>query len=577
MTVLKDLSYDQKRWFAQVAMQLIWADGDLALSEYENFQMVIQLFDDNETQISLVDQLEGGQIEERAIPEDLPKEVLSEVYLELLSFAISDWSVGPEEKSFLENLAVTLNFTKDYRAKLFRWANLGMNWQRQQQDMLPEGTTAESSTVVVGQLDGQQKYWYAEVLIGAIVLDGIVDQAQFEPLKAALSFITDHKQKITLLTKIKKSYMAKLTAPPAMEARNFYLIFFEILKIFAADDSLSFRETDFLNRYISLTGLPNELAKQGADWCRRGIMWKQERVLLAKKTEFNPDPTSSLQVSQDRWIPHEKNSSLQYRIQSCFLCGPSTKVNVRQLKPKTQKPQSNIFGVPVYGVPLNSSFEGMNFNLIKVNVCPKCGFASTDRNNFQTNRAGTPLDHFADTDFRSSWKKGIPGRKKALSLIQSEADLLSPSINYIQATYQLALESLAATEAFHSEPGNQWKDVMLRLTLAEVLKSSGKSPEALTILKAVSLKAKDMMSNSRDDLSVIQAAKLLFMVALYFDKPNAAMSYYNFFNTLKTEKVPKMEPGVQKRFKSAYTSVRKAFGDRQEYSHKKLKTYSLHR
>jgi len=577
MPVLNELSYDHKRWFAQVAMQLIWADGDLAISEYENFQTVIQLFEDNETQKELINQLEGGQIEERPIPTDLPKDILAEVYLELLSFAISDWSVGAEEKDFLEKLAVKLNFTKNYRAKLFRWANLGMNWQRQQRDMLPSGVSAESSAIVVGPLSDVQRYWYAEVLIGAIVLDGIVDQNQFEPLKAALSFITNQKQKIALLGTIKNSYMAKLNPPPPMEAGDLYLIFFEILKIFAADDSLSFKETDFLNRYIGLCSMPKELAQQGIEWCRRGIAWKQDRALLAKKTEFNPEESSSLQVSRDRWVPHDENTSLQYRKQSCFVCGPSSPVLVRQLKPKTQKPISNIFGVTVYGVPLNSSFQGMDFNLIKILVCPSCGFASTERSDFQTNEGGKRPDYFGDTDFRSSWRKGVSDREKSLKIIKSEAESLTPSLTYVQTSFALAVESLQAIQAFHYEPLNQWREVMLNLTLAEVLKSGGKSAEALNIIKEVSLKAKKMMDNSREDLLVILAAKTLFMIALYFDKPSAAMGYYNFFNTLKAEQVPKMEPGMQKRFKGVYSSVLKAFGDRQEYSHKKLKSYTLDR
>ncbi|OGG96627.1 MAG: hypothetical protein A2527_03460 [Candidatus Lambdaproteobacteria bacterium RIFOXYD2_FULL_50_16] len=573
METIKKLEEKHKFWFATAAIQLIWADGDLSIREFEQFSRVTELFSDTATQKKLVTILESGKISLAEVPADIPQSALADIYLELLTFAISDWDLGDAEKDYLERLAVRLNFTKPYRAKLFRWANQGMTWQRKQRNFLPPGVEVDACVVPVGDYDERQKYWYAQVLVSAILLDGIVSGEQFEPLKNAVSFLKHPKLKASLLTQIKNNVKVKLSAPPSIPLDGLYVIFFEVLRMFGADDSLSIKETSFIQNYIRTTQLPEKLISLGVEWCQTGINWRKEKAVLAKQVEFN-QVGSSLSMSADRWLLHSKNSSLMYRKQTCWLCGCAD-VTVRQLKPKSQKPRSNIFGVPIYGTAISAGEKGLDFHKLAINFCPTCGFASNSRHHFKTSEDTKALEPLENEDFKLLWKRVSAKQKSIIAQLVAEPESTSPSWEYVQDSYRLALETLECFNQFKYDLSTQWRKANLLLVLAQLQSAQGLGSEADNTLEEIRLIAKEVMENAREDALTLSAAQFLFSEGLYREDNNTAMEYYNFFQVMKNEHFEEMDPQGKKRFSGMFNQVNKVFQDRSFYAKNKLKGLEL--
>ncbi|MDT8445696.1 MAG: hypothetical protein RRB13_02210 [bacterium] len=570
-SLMKALSPAHQTWFANMAIHAIWADGRIALSEFENFQRLLSLMKNLGDKTQLIRKLENNQADPLTLPEDIDRSILPEIYLELVNFAICDWDLADEEKAFLDELAALFDFSRAYRTRTLQWAQEGLRWQEDQKLLLPREVELTNSRVPLHRMDVAQKIWYAEVLIGAVMIDGIVDDLELKLLRTALNFVDDAVEKRRLVGFVKNRLRPSLLSPPNLDFETIYLIFFEVLRVLSLNDDLANKEVLFIGDYVRACNLPILLEERALVWCKRGISWRQKRKGLAKVASFGDGTAgSSLSKSEDRWLPHPESNALLFREQGCYACDSEQPVRVYRLRPKSQKSRTNLFGVPYYLGPMTEKDDALDYSRIKVHICPECYFASTQKEMFRPKEAARIPTVFSNREFLRLWSEGKERRKAEYRLIEEERDLILPGLAHVQTAFELAMHSIDMIQRFKPEEANVWLKVDCSLTLAEQLMQGGQNSEAERYLMDAERMARDLMLSTRDNLLSLKAARLLFQVALYQGNQSSASNYLNFFIRLKDDKFKDMEGAEKSHFTGVFNEVKRDFEDREELNKTKL-------
>ena len=570
--LMKLLTPAQQYWFANLLIHAIWADGKIVLSEFESLQRLIGLFKSLENRTQLMRHLENNQGEPIVLPPDLDRKLLPQVYLEVLNFSISDWDLAEEERNFLETLSNQFGFAKSFQYTLMQWAEEGLRWQEDQRLLVPREVTLKNPRVPLHQMTDQQKVWYAEVLVSVVMIDGIVDPMEIKLLRTALSFVAEEKEKKRLLAFIKNRMRPSLLSPPpGLEMEVIYLIFFEVLRVMSLNDELANKEMIFIGDYIKACNLPASLEDRTLVWCKRGTTWRQKRKSLAKLGAFvDLGSGSSLEKSEDRWLPHGENNSLQYREQTCYLCDNNLPIKVYRLRPKSQKPATNLFGLPVYVGAMTAQDHPLDFNKVKISVCPNCLFASPAKESFRAKEVDKVPPVFEDRDFLVQWMEGTEKRKASYGMLLQELESVNPSVPHVEKLYRLAIHCLNQLQKARPDDRQRWGIIFLGLGLAEILVNAGHVGEAEKELLEAERLSKELMLSTRDNELSLRSAKLLFQLALYQNNAKSASNYLNFFVRLKDEKMASMKPAEKSQFLGYFNEVKRDFEDREELQKSKL-------
>ena len=570
--LMQRLSEEQQVWLVDLAVAAIWADGEITMPEFENFSRLVSCLNDPLQKKLSVKKLEDRKVVPVSLPEGLPKEVLPVIYQEIMGIMICDWILAEEEKDLLEQLSDIFGFTKMYRAKLIHWAEEGMAWQEEQRYLLPKGITLDDSRVPLHEMDGPQKVWYAEALISAIMIDGLIDEIQMRILKRAMVFIDNPKEVQRLIGYVKNKLRPSLLSPPGLNNETIYQIFFEILRVISTNE-LSSKELVFIGDYARVCNMPQGVEDQAVDWLKKGITWRQKKKSMTEGAAFDNDGASSLAKSEDRWLDHPVNNSLTYRDQACWFCEEDFEIKVYRLRPKSQKPMSNLFGIPYYKEPMTKADHFLDFNRIRISLCPRCLFASPAKEMFKPKTGGVKPKVFGMREFQDFWRKGLDGRKTAFEGLLKERDPLKSNLSEVKSLYRVAIQGAEALKQFDPVGLNQWAPVSLKLTLAEILMGEGQPTEAEKILFEAEALAQKLQTSTRENRYSLMSARLLFMIALYKGDKMAAGGLLNFFLKLKDEKFASMTQEEKSQFSGMLGGVKRDFEDREELVKTKLEGF----
>ena len=283
-SLMKALTPNQQLWFANLVIHAVWADGRIALSEFENFQRLLSLLKSFEQKQDLLQRLENHQVEAVTLLPDLDPSLLPIVYLEVLNFAICDWDLAQEEQDFLSELADIFHFDQVYQASVMQWAQEGMRWQEDQQLLLPRDLSLTEPRFSVDQLNEHQKRWYAEVLISSVMIEGLEGEVEVSLLQKALDFVEDPLVKQQLLAYVRANQSPILVTPVNIPPLIVYQALFEVLQVFTLSDELSARGVEYIGTYIEVCNLAPGLKERAILWCTKGILWRKKRKDLNPAT-----------------------------------------------------------------------------------------------------------------------------------------------------------------------------------------------------------------------------------------------------------------------------------------------------
>jgi len=562
------LNKEQRVWYADLVISAILADNEISPSEVDFLKQVIAIVPEANKKKELMQRISSKKKAELTAPTGMSKEILAAIFVELMLIMISDLDFADDEKVFLKQVADLFGFEKTYYLELMRWAEEGLQWKNSQQDLVAGGEKIENFQVSLGQLNSEQRKWYAQALIATIMLDGAIDEMELSFLKAAVSFVDNRKDQMELMGYVRNKMAPPLKNPPAMPESVLVYIFVEIIRIVSADETLSYAEQAHLKQISDLCGFKADQFEKCIAWCNRGISWMQNKNPLITNCKIiaKRQPATLAGGGMEQ---NAENNSLLDREFSCFVCESKQKVRAYQLKPHTQEPNRNIFGITAY----LESLEGhdyVDFNKIRVITCPTCLFSSINKDLFKKSEKDKIPDILNNRNFRSAWIKDIKNRKSKLGGKLDELFSIHRSMETVSKSYQLAIQAADLLGAANNDESQKWQAVTLLMTLAEIQMNDGNAEMAESTLGKARERANNLFKNAVNVSISFKAARLLLFIGLYQDDVRTAGTYLDFLREYMLEKSDGLSAADQGVLKKIYGEARKVIEDRSEYTKDQL-------
>ena len=558
---VQNLTNNQKVWYAHLVVAAILADDEIDMSETEFLKQVLTVVNDPHEKKKLMTFIGQKKSPPLTEPSDVKNETLAAIFIELVLIMISDLDFDTKEKDFLKSVANLFNLADNYYLAVIRWGMEGLEWKGSQEELFP--SLPKNFQVPLDQLNAQQILWYANVLISSIMCDGIIDKEEVSFIKMASSFIEDPREKQKLMAFVKNKMIPPLTAPPNIPPDILGQIYIDVMMTISADENISYKEQAFLKQLAGFCDFSSEKYDEILNWSNKGITWKQDKNSLITKCEFSKKVNNANNPTES-----SKNNSILERNVQCFVCKSEKKFKAFQLKPKTQKPDRNIFGIITYSES-NEGYDQIDYNLVKIIVCPTCYFAATQKEMFKRSDKHKTPEMLRDT-FCKSWKAGIEQRKKNIKGIEQELESLNRSLPTVFKTYQLAIATATGLAGANNDPDQKWMVVSLMLNLAEILSANGEQDKADQYLKQTAKKAEDVFKEAQSDAVSFKSARILLLIALYFNNIRTAGTYIDFIRDMAIRKMDTLDSADAMLLKKIHGETKKAVEDRSDFKKEKL-------
>jgi uncharacterized protein (DUF2225 family)/uncharacterized membrane protein YebE (DUF533 family) len=563
---VQNLTNDQKVWYAQLVVAAILADNEIDMSEMEFLKQVLTIVNDPQEKKNLMTFIGHKKAPPLSEPSEIKKETLAAIFIELVLIMISDLDFDDKEKAFLKKVAKVFNLADRYFLAVMRWGVEGLEWKGSQEELFP--SLPKNFQVPLDQLNSAQKLWYAQALISSIMCDGVIDKEEVSFIKMASSFIDDPKEKQKLMAFVKNKMVPPMKAPPNIPPGILGQIYIDVMMTISADENISYKEQAFLKQLADFCDFSKGKYDEILGWSNKGITWKQDKNNLIAKIEF------AKKVDKvDKPVESSKNNSILERNVQCFVCKSEKTFKVFQLKSKTQKSDRNIFGIITYSES-NEGYDMIDYNLVKIIVCPTCYFASAQKEMFKRSEKNKTPEVLSDK-FRKSWKESIERRKKSVKGIEPELETLDRSLTTVFKTYQLAIATASSLADATNDPVQKWMVVSLMLNLAEILSDNGEPDKADQYLKQTAKKAEDVFKEAQNDTVSFKSARILLLIALYFSDIRTAGTYIDFIIDMVNRKMDTLDAADAILLKKIHGETKKAVEDRDNFKKENLSGFHM--
>jgi len=562
---------DQIVWYAKLVVTAVLADESIAPSEVKFVKGILKYIEDKPVQAQLIQLLEAKKMPLllEQPPAGLDKFQLAQVYTNLIEICISDLELIEREKDLLRKIAVVFDFQSMYARELLSWGELGLEAKAFQQKLIKKRIHDEYFFVPLDKLDTEQKKWYVDVIVAALIVEGAKEEREVSLMKKLFNSTKSKSEQLLLRNHVMMKHRPPLRPPPKMHEQLLMMIFMEVIQIATTKGDLSYQGGQLLKMVADLSRMPTKSYTDLMDWCGRLVSWKQKGVQLVNNVKLNTSLEDQDAQSKGLLVRHPKVNSVQVRQVKCFVCDHSAAFNFYQLRHQSQQPYENIFKTPGY-FGANEGFDPIDFNKIRVTVCPNCYFASTSKNQFSVpGREKTPPE-LANPDMRSQWVEKKEKRAGMFADRLSELQGIERSIPTVMQAYEIAVD--AAQTLAHTNESELWEQqaMNLRLIQAEILMSSSDVATAHLRLKDAVVIAERLFVKSRDDLTSFRCARLLLMAALYFKDERKMMVYYDFFLQFRSDKYGYLSNADKAVFTRFETEVKGIWDRREDYEQKEL-------
>ncbi|MDX2470451.1 MAG: hypothetical protein QNL04_07740 [SAR324 cluster bacterium] len=559
MTVpVNSLKEDQKLWYANLVLSAILADGEINLSEIDFLKQILQIIAAPQDKASLMLSIEKKTMPPLTPPPNIPNQLLAAMFMELILIIISDIDYDDGEKAFLEKVADIFKFTKSYQKELFDWLGEGLEWKEAQLYLTQGG---EGFTQVpLKKLNSEQKKWYSKVLVSTILLDGEVDSMEMSFLKMAISFLEHKAEQMEMMAYVKNRMCPNVPNPPAgMTTEILTLIFIEVILLISADEAISYTELNHLQTISTSCGFANAHFNKLVEWCNRGVTWKNAKIKLLN----NVGRLQNADEKPKAAGPSSGNGSLAQRKITCVVCQKEAQVSYFQLKPKSQKPTRNIFGIPTFR-EANTGFDYIDYNHVSIMTCPQCLYTSNDKGNFLKMATDKIPPILSKGAFPKAWMAGLSERQAKFGERLAEIDTCVRHPATVLNQYKTAIEAELMLFKMTEDPNHLWKIVAAKVTMAEILMSAKQHVKADELLKQAQTLAEQCFNSRGDKTLVYKAARMLFLIGLYFtDKPLFSTYFQFFLNCM--DKKDELDPEEVKILQKIIGEVKAGFENRPDY------------
>ena len=615
----KALTQSQRFWYAEMVIAAILADGEISQPETEFIKDIVRLVKKPEEKQDLMGRLASKRPPPISRPSGVLPKVLAAVFLELGLVLISDAVFTDEEKRFLAESSKVFRFSDHYFNELMDWCQEGLDWKKEQIQLISSDGKIDNLGVPVASLNDDQLHWYAETLVATIMSDQQLDASEVRFLKMAIDLVKDESYQQRLTEMVRNNTAPPLRPHPGIDENTLRRIFFEVMLIISADESLADEEEVYLQQLAGHCEFAEPLYERMIAWCRQGIKWKETKnpliercqidqdsgdlkLFQAKKGDggpqtFTPEPepekTSAAEPPvEETPVPveppaepppteappeseenPESNAITNFNL-NCFVCGSTDIVKHFYLKPQSLKASHNMFGIPVYKVSADG-FDFVDYNLCKVTICPSCFFASTQKQMFRQ-KAGAPLPKVLQhPDFKKVWLEGRDQRAQGFQNYLEEIPSVKRSSAMVMKSYETAIDAAMTLADLNNSFELAWHAITIRLTLAEVLMEQGQVVEAESLLRQIQKKAAGLFKTVKQKFVTFRSGRLVMLIAVYFGNEKIADHYFEYFQKLNDKKLKQMKSEDQKLFKLVFGEMKRAHRNKEAHYHKNMNGFKL--
>ncbi len=292
---------------------------------------------------------------------------------------------------------------------------------------------------------------------------------------------------------------------------------------------------------------------------------KDTTRILSQGATNSPSKTTS-------GISASKLNSVSVTPVRCHMCSQK-KIPFWSLQNRTMLSKTNIFGVSSYTEAMPRR-DFCDFNLIRVIVCPKCFFASSDILDFKKENGSQGFSRapFDKKAISKQWDKGISARKK---LVAPHLDgFFDDERNLEQALLSYDLAIITGDEMFKSDemldPKRRKyhlarKAIYYMMTKAELLINNENTAAAEKILQDVIIRLETIFPYLQHEPS-IRAGFLLGMLSLYFEDYLKLGQYLTFLREFNKDGKIAEDSEEYKTLSTSLKKLDEAYQNRAEYS-----------
>lgn len=449
-------------------------------------------------------------------------------------------------------------------------------------------------------LNDEAQDWLSRAAIGIICADREISRPEKLFLEAILKHDRKEERVLKYLDMIKGNIQPKLEILRVGEETAFKLLD-NLAWILVANRTVKLAEEKYFEFICSTVGVDDKIASGFLSMAKTRIKsnyirHQTRQKIIETPLTYHPDlqpPTHMMKQSanpdestatatqspeQESTKPVESepqisrsihNNSIKIRQFTCFVCESDEPIQFNILESKSQKPEHNVFGIPSYRNP-NEGFEFIDFNTVKLAVCPSCYFTSFHKEHFCKRPTDEPPAFIASRPFISFWMESIFNRQeKILNFDLNDYFNLRPSPELVETIYDFGIQVAEAGSEISEEAGIKWQEVAIKLTLAEILSERKAEEKANKLLKECLEKARVIFETSYDLEYTYRAGRIIFYLALYFEDKIAYGEMYDYFSRSVNEKKNQSADEV-KLLKKVTEELKKSFEDREAYAKKSL-------
>ena len=166
-------------------------------------------------------------------------------------------------------------------------------------------------SVPVQHLTPDQRVWYAQLVIAAILADDEIDMSEMEFMKQVLTIVTDPAEKKKLMESIGHKKSPPLVDPPKIKNDILAAVFIELVLIMISDLDFDEKEKDFLKEVADRFSLADHYFLAVMKWGNQGLEWKASQDDLFRKLPDNFQvPIEQLTALQKLWYAQTLVSSI---------------------------------------------------------------------------------------------------------------------------------------------------------------------------------------------------------------------------------------------------------------------------
>ncbi|MCP4297345.1 MAG: hypothetical protein GY786_17215 [Proteobacteria bacterium] len=572
--LIESLTQEQLIWYSEMLIMAILADKMIKPTEVEFLKGVIGHINDDKERSRLIHNIKEGTITPLRLMNNVPKETSAFIFSHLIESCISDMEFDITEKNLLRKIGQLFDFKVGYIKQWLSWGDDGVEWKKFQQTIVRSRINNREFIVPIKAMNIEQKKWYIDIMVSALMLTGLRNEKEIDLLKYVLENTENKEEQKLLKAHIFKKHRPPMHRPPKMSEEVLTLIFMDLISIHTSKGVFSYQGEQQIKQLSDLSQITTASFTQIMDWCQRGLHWKGLRSELTSHVMLNASAEDEEAAKKGLLTTHPNNSSVQIRQLDCFMCESKIPLAAFQVKHYSQRMESNIFGVSKY-VKANEGFDFIDFSKIKVIVCPNCLFAATDKTHFCKGEKDKKPVILNNPDFRKQWMYKKFHRLEMFNEKEGELKAIKRSLDCIVGSYRVAIETAQALLGASDDDSFLGKEVNLHLQLAEIYMQYKKKDLAIEELRIVQKVCQKIFTSSANDPLVINCAKILLLISLYFKETQPSHSQFDFFRDYKADKLIFLKYDAKNNFNKVYNEVEIIWERRELYSADELDGFTF--